>query len=162
MLLLVPIALSILLSIIFASWEREQRLSFVPKKLSVSNIVYTKEEIFGFGPGGNETGVLVYELPERTARDIEKIGIEYFIDAIDRQGNNIDLYQKWQKTPTADIENIENYLGRYGFGISIDPRIENEIDETILKSGSFFANGRGGRILIVNPKTRRVFLAYSG
>jgi hypothetical protein len=161
-LLLFSIALSILLSVTFTNMERQHRLSFVPEKLSVSKIVYTKEEIFGFGPGGNETGILAYELPDWIASDIEKIGIEYFVALTPRQGNNNDSYQKWQKTPTTDIEKIENHLGRYGFGISIDERIENEINETISKPGSFFANGRSGRILIVNPKARRVFLAYSG
>jgi hypothetical protein len=161
-LLLVSIVTTILLSIAFTSWEREQRLSFIPKKLSISNIVYTKEEIFGFGPGGNETGILVYELPDRIASDLEKIGIEYLVDAIAMPENNHNLYKKWQQTPIADLEKIENHLGRYGFGISIDKRIENEIDETISKPGSFFTTGRSGRILIVNPKIRKVFLAYSG
>ncbi|AFY94074.1 hypothetical protein [Chamaesiphon minutus] len=161
-LLLLSIPLSVLLAVVFISMEREHRLSFVPEKLSVSNIVYTKEEVFGFGPGGNETGVLVYELPDKIASDIEKIGIEYFVNLTPRQGNNSDLYRKWQKTPITDVNKIEEHLDRYGFGISIDRHIENEIDEAISKPGSFFANGRGGRILIVNPKNRRVFLAYSG
>jgi hypothetical protein len=33
--------------------EREFRLSIVPEKLSVSNIIYIKEEVFGFGTGGS-------------------------------------------------------------------------------------------------------------
>jgi hypothetical protein len=53
-------------------------------------------------------------------------------------------------------------LNRYGYSILIDKQIENEIDEAISKPGSFVVNGRGGSILIVNPKTRRVFIAYSG
>jgi hypothetical protein len=161
-LLLFSIALSVLLAALFTSMEREHRLSFVPEKLSVSNIVYVKEEVFGFGPGGNETGVLVYELPDKIASDIEKIGIEYFVNLMPMQGNDSDLYREWQKTPTTDVNKIEEHLDRYGFGISINRQIENEIDEAISKPGSFFANGHGGRILIVNPKKRRVFLAYSG
>lgn len=142
--------------------EREFRLSIVPEKLSVSNIIYIKEEVFGFGPGGNETGVLAYELPDKIASDIENIGIEYFANLTPRQRNNRDLYQKWRKTPITDIDKIEDHLNRYGYSILIDKQIENEIDEAISKPGSFVVNGRGGSILIVNPKTRRVFIAYSG
>jgi hypothetical protein len=160
--LLFFVTLSTLLSITFTNMGREHRLSFVPKKLSVSNIVYIKEEIFGFGPGGNETGILVYELPDHIARDIEKVGIEYFVDLIPSQVNNNDSYRKWQKTPKTDIEKIEDHLNRYGFGISIEEPIRNEINEAISKPGSFVANGNRGQILIVNPKNRKVFLAYSG
>jgi hypothetical protein len=42
----------------------------VPAYLQVSKVLYVKEESWGFGPGGNETGLLVYELPADVAAAI--------------------------------------------------------------------------------------------
>jgi len=52
-------------------------------------------------------------------------------------------------------------LNRYGFGISIDAQIEQEINQAISKPGSFAAYGRTG-ILIVIPGIRRVVYAHNG
>jgi len=65
------------LTILLNSCENVRQLSFAPKGLGVSKILYVAEESSGFGPGGNETGVIVYELPENAATEIEKNGVAY-------------------------------------------------------------------------------------
>ena len=74
--------LTLLLLFSFKLWERSHHLSFVPDGLSVSTILYVEEESWGFGPGGNETGLIVYELPDSTAKEIQKAGIDYFTKII--------------------------------------------------------------------------------
>jgi hypothetical protein len=169
----------IALVVSFKLYERQFRLGHVPEGLHVSTVLYANEWLSGSPflplPGDNETGLIVYELPDSVAKEIQKVGIDYFTkmppkarDDSDRRGR----YETWQSTPillegsdsatnrTRSYE-IADYLNRYGFGISIDSQIEQEINEAISKPGSFAAYGRTG-VLIVVPGNRRVVYAYRG
>ena len=155
--------------------EAKHHLGLVPLRLRVEKVLYFEEQSWGFGPGGNETGVIEYELPEDIAAQIDKIGIRFFAmstpqtaDAFDPSGQ----YQTWQQTPillnasglgaeATQNHEISNFLAINGFGIFIDPKLEKRINSSISQPGSFAAFGRGG-VLIVNPKTRRVVYAYNG
>ena len=162
--------------------EIAYRLSFVPERLKVEKILYAKEESWGFGPGGNETGVIVYELPEAIAKQISKDGINHLSSLPHQSTESHDWhgrYEKWHSTPIpysdnwagtksesktnpgAFVAEIKMYLNRYGFSIPIDPNIEAEIDYTISEKDSFFAYGRIG-LIIINPRARRVIYAYNG
>lgn len=177
----------ILLIIIFThfkykSFEEKFHLSMTPDGLNVSNILYVNEETFGFGPGGNETGLIVYELSDKIAAEVERNGITYFANMPPNKGVDRDFrgqYSEWNRTPMLldqslknsdqdknssslhSTQKISNYLNQYGFSLEIDPLIEKQIDDTLSKSGSYFAYGRTG-MLIVAPDIRRVFYAYAG
>lgn len=178
-LIVIPFILLITALVIsFKSCERNHRLGFVPKALKVSKIVYAQEESRGIGPSGNESGVIVYELPEDVAEQIKKSGITFFSDSLaSKQGNDdrAGEYEKWEETPllsesawreagegrTTAAPQIENYLNRYGFGVSVEPDVAKEINLIVSKGGAYFARGRGG-IIIVSPETKRVIYTYSG
>jgi hypothetical protein len=176
----------VLIALISFAWfkfsEWKYHLSVVPDALNVSTILYSNEESWGFGPGGNETGIIVYELPDGIAREIQKAGIEYFAKLPQKTENGRNwhlVYRKWQNTPmqldlnwadpeidgktisTPPTQKIENYLNVYGFGIPIDSSIKDEINKAISEPGSYFAYGRIG-VLIVVPNARRVIYAYNG
>lgn len=168
--------------IYYKHFEKQLRLSYVPEGLKVEKIIYASEESWGFGPGGNETGVIVYDLPDTIAEQISKVGIDYFSSLPPQSGDSHDWhgrFEKWYSTPIpygnswsgpesdnktnpdTFVPKIGTYLFRYGFGIPLDPAIESAIDLAIAKKGSFFAYGRVG-MLIVIPETRRVVYAYNG
>jgi hypothetical protein len=42
--------------------------------MGVWNLLYVSEESWGFGPGGNETGIIVYEMPKAVTAALEKRG----------------------------------------------------------------------------------------
>lgn len=165
----IAVLVCIALVVSFKLYERQFRLGHVPDVLNVSTVLYVNEQSWGLPffplPGDNETGLIVYDLPDGTAKEIQKVGIEYFAK---RPGR----YETWQSTPIllegsdsgtnrTNSYEIANYLNRYGFGISIDSQIEQEINKAISKPGSFAAYGRTG-ILIVIPDIRRVVYAYRG
>ncbi len=170
--------LSVFLFVFCKSSEEQDKLSFVPEGMGVSKILYVKEESWGPGPGGNETGVILYELPDSVAEEIQSVGVKYFAklpQKLRELGEWRGHYERWQHTPiridqhwadhevisTKSTPKIADYLNRYGFGISIDPLIERDINKAISRPGSFFAYGRIG-ILIVIPDIRRVIYAYNG
>jgi hypothetical protein len=165
---------------LFVFWihvKKSRQLNFAPDGLAISNVLYEREESWGFGPGGNETGVIVYELPESVADQIEEDGTAYLSElsehrTVSKSANVHRTYNGWAQTPVqlegSDIDanrtfsyDIDEFLNRYGFGLDINEQIRNEINEAISKPGSFVAYGRSG-IVIVIPHTRRLVYTYRG
>lgn len=149
-------------------------LSFVPKELGVRHVLYTKVQSWGFGPGGNETGVVVYALPESISQKIQQNGISQILGLPVAENTNESGpgHSRWQATPlklegldenlnTIMSEQISHFLNRYGFGVEIDPEIEQQINRSISQSGSFAALGRNG-VLIVSPALGRAFYVFNG
>jgi hypothetical protein len=171
----VVVALGAVVVICYNLWEKKRELSFVPDGLGISTIVYSQEESWGGGPGGNQTGIIVYELPDGVSKKIQNEGIEFLNTMPQNSGSTYDWhgrYEKWESTPilldgsdgntnsTKSYE-IAKYLNRYGFGIPVDQQVEREINDAISKPGSFVAYGRIG-LLIVIPVARRAVYAYNG
>jgi hypothetical protein len=164
-------------SIFLKSCENGRQLSFPPKGLGVSKVLYATEDSLGFGPGGNETGVIVYELPESAAGEIEHKGITYLEELSQHRtrGDSHDwhgIYDHWMPTPILLVGSgynanktlsydIDEYLNRYGFGISVNPQVRQEINYAISHVGNFAAYGRIGLVVVI-PKSRKVVYAYRG
>lgn len=175
----VVIALPIVL---WKSFERQTRLSYIPESLGVTRILYAQEESWGFGPGGNETGVIAYELPAGVSERLSREG-KTFLESLPVAPDTGDWrgrYERWQQTPiegdkdwlegdmvrygppgTVIGPRLENYLDKYGFGIEVDPAILKQINDAISHSGSLFAYGRIGVIILV-PHEGKVFYVYNG
>ena len=173
---------SILMFLGYKSLTNQHYLSFVPDEMGVKKILYLEDQSWGFGPGGNETGLVEFELPDNVAEEIIKGEVDYFnkLNNNPLHGSN-DCYGKWYQTPIplSDIWqgprysqnepvskitslSIENYLDRYGFSLHIDSQISATIDNEISKTGSYYEYCPGGGVLIVMPKVRKVVFAYAG
>jgi hypothetical protein len=57
-------------------WELPLR--FLPNGLNVWRVLFSKQESSGFGPGANESGLILYALPEDKAVQISRSGIAFF------------------------------------------------------------------------------------
>jgi len=153
--------------VIVFGWYRwylnSHHLSFVPRELGVTSVDYSEEKSWGFGPGGNETGFLAYTMPPQVAEKIERDGLKFF------QGLRSD-YWNWSSTPVVRNNNwgreqpltISGYLGHYGFMIEVDRNLEAEAATALNQPGNFYAYARGGRMIVVVPQSRRVFVVYAG
>ena len=51
------------------------RMGAVPNGLNAPVVLYAKEKSWGFGPGGNESGVVIYRLTDGSARKVAKGGV---------------------------------------------------------------------------------------
>lgn len=163
-------------------FENEHRLSFIPGPLRVTKVLYALEESWGFGPGGNETGVIAYELPADVALSIERGGKQFLerLPVAPYAGDWRGRYENWELTPIKGHKEwsegklsrhgppgavtgpqLENYLNKYGFGIDVDPAVLNQINAAVSTPGSLFAYGRIGVIIVV-PKERVLFYVYNG
>ena len=160
------------------AWQRSHQLSHVPDTFNIFQVTYSQEKLYGLGPGGNETGLIVYKLPEDIAVEINQQGIDYLKEIMSKSGNTPGGkygYGKWEETPLCFpkpdpkvdgedcIPNLSRYLNRYGFGIIIKSEIKQQINEAISKKGSYFSYRHRGRgLLIVIPSKKRLVYAYSG
>jgi len=159
----------------YKSWEEQRYLDIVPYGLNVSKVIYVNEESWGIGPGGNETGIIVYELTDEVANEIQKVGAAKF----SKDTGGFSDFENWEQTPilltdawqgsrsggepeqNIQFTKIANYLERWGFSVSIEPKIESEIDYAITEAGSYYAYDRNG-IIIVIPNYKKVVYAYAG
>jgi hypothetical protein len=163
--------------------NRSHRLSFVPAIMGVDTILYAKEEAWGFGPGGNETGLISYAMPEAVARSLNEGGLTW-LQSLQTSGGRDwhGVYEKWMSTP-VDLDDvgkgrqwkpasceclqqwshpdIRDYLSAYGFGTPLDLRVVEQVNNSIFNDGSFYAYGRVGMI-VLDPKARRIFYGYNG
>ena len=157
-------------------------LSLVPSCLNVSRVLYVRESLWGIGPGGNETGVLVFGLPEDFVVTVKTGRIGFLRQACSKSAMSRKTggrFTEWKATPmVAEIQwlvrestsrgasasgspRIANFLDQYGFGISIDEEIQEMSDKALSEPGNYYHSGRTS-LLIVIPDKRRVVYAYAG
>ncbi|WP_245517073.1 hypothetical protein [Rhizobium leguminosarum] len=165
--------------------ERNYVLARVPEPLEVAEIEYRLEESWGLGftPGDNETGFVVYRLTNDSADWARKQGSQL--------GNMLEGAKgAWRETPVDDRSDetaigqwhhydrdpdmmaverpkrhpatIFEYLEKYGFTISIEHGRDDEANQSIQSSGSFYSYGPGGSVTIVDPGRGKVYFAYAG
>jgi hypothetical protein len=179
----VPVLLLAVLGLFIAykAGEYRFRLNLIPAKLGVWWISSVNEDSLGLGPGGLETGVIVYSLPEATAREIRNRGLNFLAEGQPSITRKAPIYETWHETPidkgplsweeTRDLEGssgsqttrIADFLNRYGLGVHLAPRLERLIDEAIVSPGNYyFYRQTGGGVTIVIPSAQTVVLAYAG
>lgn len=159
----------------YKNFERRFYLSHVPDALAVSTITYELQESWGFGPGGNEAGILVYPLSDQLSRQVEQGGVK-FLQNMPRNQNQETRgwqgnYETWLETPAANPQwkpdaktgrlNVMDYICVYGFCIDVAPEVVAEANEIVNSAGSYYAQGRIG-IIVVSPKKKKVLYFYNG
>jgi len=176
------VALAVLVPLAYAGWNaswqwfiNSHHLSFVPSAMGVQRVLYVSEESWGLGPGGNETGIIVYEMPATIAADLSRRGLVY-LNELSSQATAREWrgrYSDWQLTPieikgvwrpteaVPTSSPIRDYLGRYGFAIPVRSDVEHLTNGALLNAGSFYARGRTGVIILV-PSQKRIIYAYRG
>lgn len=159
------------------SSEKNRFLRMAPAGLGVSQVLYAREESWGFGPGGNESGVIMFELPVDVARAIERQGIAFLDQCASARGlvrgasASRTAYQ-WKATPvpiegsddstnSTQSYNIDEYLNRYGFGLPIDKKLARNINDALSSQGNF-VDDNGRRLIIIMPKAAKLVVAYRG
>lgn len=162
---------------------RVHRLAHVPRGLEVTRILYVREQAWGFGPGGNEVGVIVYQLPPPVAAKVREGGVAFLEGLRGQQplapGAWRGHYEGWAETPMGagqrwtprdcapaadpgcDVPRLRHYLGPWGDAMGVDPDVERAVDDAVTRPGSYHGRARIGTLLIV-PDQGRVYYLYEG
>ncbi|MCU0827795.1 MAG: hypothetical protein MUE52_10400 [Tabrizicola sp.] len=153
--------------------ERRHAMKALPSTLQAEAIEFGRNEVFGFGPGGNETGFYVIRLGAEGV-DLAARGGVAWLNA--QTGGRLD--PDWFVTPVprddywmgrADSAlgafpdpTVTAILDRYGFGFDLPPEHQSALDSALNSPGSYYAFGRGGLVAVVVPAAGRAYVFYAG
>jgi hypothetical protein len=153
--------------------ERQHAMEALPPALLAEAVEFGRNDVYGFGPGGNETGFNVIRLGAEGAALVARGGVAW-LNA--QAGGRLD--PDWSVTPVprddywmgrADSAlgafpdpTVTAILDRYGFGFDLPPEHQTAVDAALNSPGSFYAFGRGGLVAVVVPATRRAYVFYAG
>lgn len=108
--LVIFMVISVTITIGWQILKRNNHLSFVPSEMNVTSIIYVQERAWGFGPGGNETGFIVYDLPVDVLKKIDDKGIEYLSSfpsaRLGKPHGWQRKYREWHNTPFPSEDNL--------------------------------------------------------
>lgn len=159
----------------YAINEYQWRMDFVPDDLRPTGIDYAKQKSWGFGPGGYDYAVVVYPMPEETARQIAEEGVAFFArgeNVVLRKGRFATSFVDWKETPlTVERHTYDGkpptqvYLGidriDYDERTPFPAWVTELFDRTVREPGSYYAKGRLG-YAIVSPKERKIIYFHAG
>ena len=148
-------------------------LAALPPAIEAEAVEFARNETWGSGPGGNETGFNVIRLADAGAELVAKGGIAW-LDA--QPGGRI--WPDWSETPVprdgfwmgrpdsaagsyAD-PTVNAVLDRYGFGVDVAEDHRLALDTALNSPGSFYAFGPGGLVAVIVPATRRAYVFHAG
>lgn len=153
--------------------ERLHALRALPPTVMAEGVDYARNETYGFGPGGNETGFNVIRLAEAGADLVASGGAEW-LNA--QPGGRIK--GGWQATPVPrddywmgrpdsamgawPVPTVQAVLDHNGFGFDLPADHQTALDTALNAPGSFYAFGPGGLVAVIVPKTRRAYVFYAG
>lgn len=175
---------------VFLAWKAfvyHHHLRFVPEAMNVWWVRYVAEESWGFGPGGNETGIIVYDMPDKMRDALNDRGVAWLESLPPPEWSGWQgRYGKWHTTPVPTTEfawadpaacppeasdrhlfiyrngcpSVSGYMGAYGFPIPFDADVEEMVNEGLFSPGAYYAFGRIG-ILILVPARERIVYVYN-
>ena len=181
---LVGLVMAIALPVI--GWQALQYVWYqgsLPFGISAPGIEYRLTDTSGLGPGANEVGLVVYRMDEASARKTESGGLAYLqaeaapphaVRMSEREARNRRTYWGWRQTPMAPRwtghgehlcgreTGIGAFLDQGDFRCRLDMKIVRRIDGILNSEGAYYAEGRGGSVIIVAPRQQLVILAFSG
>ncbi len=170
--------MALALALIFVPYFAFARISYreavtkVPQPLEVLSIEYREEKIWGFGPGGNETGFIVFRLTHSSAAWARAQGPDL---SSKLPGGN----ERWLSTPVSptgigrafymregsweiqDTRPTIEAIVENGFAIDVERSHADDANLAIQNPGSLYSAGRGG-FTIIDPQRGKAYFLYAG
>lgn len=157
-------------------------LSQLPKELGVWHITHLTTATYGFGPGGESRGFVLFALPQSTADEILELGTGWFeqLAPFDRSFDRLewattpfspeevhwttqkgcDLSDWWTEAGAGHVcPGIAAFVRGFGFLYDLDPDVTAFVDQSVFSEGAYVLEGRS-RLILVDPKRRYVVYAY--
>lgn len=158
-------------------------LRFIPEAMGVWWVRYAVEESWGCGPGGDEAGIVVYDMPDRVREALKENGLAW-LETLPPNSwqTSHGYYDTWRNTPvpsthrwadpavcppiTSDwyrltypygCPGITGYMG--GFGrLPFDREVEEMVNEALFSPGAYYAFGRWGLLVLIPARERIVYV----
>lgn len=148
----------------------------LPAELGRVSTEYRKTADYGFGPGGNSAGVILYRLPAHSADALLENGIGPLEPVGARSGSRSWRFRNWRPTPVVFDERwtrhgdhlcgqepgIGAFVDYAAFRCDVDPAVVARVNRISSRPGAYYAYGRAGSVILVAPRERLVILAFNG
>jgi hypothetical protein len=175
--IIVAISVFVLLPLVYKSLEAKFYYNRTPRGAGLGMIAYLQSQSWGLGPGGNETGIVVFRLNRQSARELQEQPSEFFARLAEQHaqpntGYDCRIYEQWTGTPLeAEREpndegqsgplTWDRFANRYGFGITIPNAYRRMVDRSFAAPGSYYSIGRCG-LFIFMPNERTAAYMFAG
>lgn len=144
--------------------------SRMPEHAGVGRILYKRVQTFGFGPGGNETGLVVFRMSASAARRLQA-DPDAFLQKVSEFGRGrCHRFTNWTETPFVPQDDyrwgeastgvppgspatIQEFTNQFGFGIRFKSRYVRMLNEAFAEPGSYMSSGRCAWVVLM-PEQR--------
>ena len=142
---------------------RRHHLALLPPALGVTERLAAFEAAAGWGPGGNEAGLIVYRMPDALAAALVEGGdpaasVDWQVTPFVAEGPSDGALGPCEGDACAAIE---RFLWRYGHGVDLPRDVEEMVDRALIAPGNRVGVTRSGLVLLI-PGEKRVVYAYAG
>ena len=148
--------------------------SRMPEHAGVGRILYKHVKTFGFGPGGNETGLVVFRMSASAARRLQA-DPDAFLQKVSESGRgSCHRFTNWTETPFVPPEHrwgeasrgaqpgspatIEEITNQFGFGIRFKARYVRMLNESFAEPGSYLGSGGCGRVVLMPERRAAAYI----
>lgn len=168
-------------TVMLATWwyrSVEDRLwrDRLPSELGRVSTEYRKTADYGFGPGGNSAGIIVFRLEAHSADRLLANGIGPLEQAGVRPGSRSWRFWNWRPTPVVfdgrwtrkgdhvcgGEPGIGAYVDYAAFRCDLDPAVIARVNGILSRPGAYYAYGSASSVILVAPRERLVVLAFNG
>lgn len=148
----------------------------LPVELGPVSTEYRKTADYGFGPGGNSAGIIVFRLTAQAADGLLENGIGPLEQAGRRSGSRSWRFWNWRPTPVVfderwtrrgdhlcgDEPGIGAYIDYAAFRCDVDPTVIAHVNMILSRPGAYYAYGSASSVILVAPREGLVILAFNG
>ncbi|KCZ49925.1 MULTISPECIES: hypothetical protein [unclassified Hyphomonas] len=140
----------------------------MPEHAGVGRILYKRVESFGFGPGGNETGLVIFRMNAHAVKRLQSDPDAFFQKVSESGSGRCHRFRSWTETPfvpeqrwgeaSRSVEpgspaTIEEITNQYGFGIRFNARYVRMLNDSFARPGSYLGSGGCGSVVLM-PEQR--------
>lgn len=148
----------------------------LPPELGPVSTEYRKTVNYGFGPGGNSAGIVVYRLSAASADSLLDHGLEQLKNAPVPSASRSWRYWDWRPTPVALTKRwtqhgehscgkepgIGAYIDYAALRCDVDPAVITRVNSILSRPRAYYAYGSASSVILVAPRERLVVLAFNG
>ena len=145
----------------------------MPDGAGIGRVLYKQVRVFGFGPGGNETGLVVFGMDARAARQLKADPDAFFQSLPESGAGRCRRFRHWSETPYVPDDRsgeasafadpgspatIEEITNRYGFGIRLNTKYSRMLNESLAAPGSYIGYSRCGRAVLMPDRGAAAYI----
>lgn len=137
--------------------------SYIPASFEVDKAVFAGDRVGGFIEG---CGVAIFELSERTSRDISEGGVAFLNGNSTTRDSTHNRYLNWQATPSGERGKYHLFVALVNEDaggstcVDVPKPVRDDISSAISRPGAFYSGFNKDTELLVIPALRLAIFSH--